>query len=55
MNNAKYEYRVERIGNDLQGYLNKMASDGWRCVSTMTNTGLGWTTTFVLEREVAKN
>lgn len=46
----KYEYKVEKISGNLQEYLNKQSEQGWRCVSTMTNTGLGWTITVVLEK-----
>lgn len=52
---SRYEYKVEKISRDLQCYLNEQASEGWRCVSVLTNTGLGWTLTVVLEREVVEN
>lgn len=48
----KYEYKVERIGSDLEAYLNDMSKDGWRCVSVSAATGLGWTHIVVLERLV---
>lgn len=50
----KYEYKVERVGSDLEAYLNTMAAEGWRCVSVTTATGLGLTYYVVLEREIAK-
>lgn len=48
----KYEYKVERISDDLEVYLNKQSANGWRCVGVTTNTGLGWSVTVVLERIV---
>lgn len=48
----RYEYKVERITCDLESYLNKMANDGWRCVSVSHPTGLGWSVVVVLERKI---
>lgn len=47
----KCEYKVERISNDLEKYLNEKGSQGWRCASVTTATGLGWTYIVVLERD----
>lgn len=47
----KYEYKVERISGDLEKYLNEKGTQGWRCVSITTATGLGWTQIVVLERD----
>ena len=47
----KCEYKVERISDDLEKYLNEKGSQGWRCASVTTATGLGWTHIVVLERD----
>lgn len=49
---AKYEYKVERFSGDLEAFLNTKGSQGWRCVSVTTATGLGWTQIIVLEKPV---
>lgn len=46
----KCEYKVERISDDLEKYLNEKGSQGWRCASVTTATGLGWTYVVILER-----
>ncbi|MEZ3445032.1 MAG: hypothetical protein K1W30_07870 [Lachnospiraceae bacterium] len=48
----RYEYKVERVSGDLEKYLNKQSSQGWRCISVTTATGLGWTQIIVLEKIV---
>lgn len=48
----KCKYKVERISGDLEKYLNEKGSQGWRCASVTTATGLGWTQIVVLERDV---
>ena len=48
----KYEYKVERIAENLESYLNDRADEGCRCVSVMPATGLGWTQVVVLEKIV---
>lgn len=41
----KCEYKVERISGFLETYLNKKASQGWRCISVLpaTEPYLEWT------------
>lgn len=48
----KCDYKVKRISGDLEKYLNEKGSQGWRCVSVTTATGLGLTHIIVLERAV---
>ena len=50
----RYEYKVERVSGDLEKYLNKQSSQGWRCISVTSATGLGWTQIIVLEKIVEK-
>ncbi len=48
----RYDYKVDRVSGDLEKYLNEKSSQGWRCVSVTTATGLGWTQIVVLEKAV---
>lgn len=50
----KCEYKVERISGFLETYLNKKASQGWRCISVLpaTEPYLEWTQIAIFERIV---
>lgn len=50
----RYEYKVERISSHLEAYLNRKASQGWRCLSVMSATEphLEWTQIAVFERKI---